>query len=170
MGAHILTSKPGMPVFPIPPPECQWFLYNKSCIVCSFWGNIADMALNEEFLAAAELNFEGDSLEVLSAFPSAVKQALGFALRQLQIGREPPCQTRSMSSVGPGVYELKESDERTWYRAIYLAKVRDVIHVLHCFEKDSRKTDRRDIEVARQRLKMVKQRVQERRAHEKRSG
>ena len=28
-----------------------------------------------------------------------------------------------MSSIGPGVYELKEADERTWYRAIYLAKV-----------------------------------------------
>jgi phage-related protein len=41
---------------------------------------------------------------------------------------------------------------------------------MHCFEKDSRKTDRRDIEVARQRLKLVKQRMQEQRANEKRSG
>jgi len=40
--------------------------------------------------------------------------------------------------------------------------------VLHCFEKDSRKTDRRDIEVARERLKLVRQRLQEQRAHEKR--
>jgi phage-related protein len=48
--------------------------------------------------------------------------------------------------------------------------VGNVIHVLHCFEKDSRKTDRRDIEVARQRLKVVKQRIQEQKTHEKRSG
>jgi len=75
-----------------------------------------------------------------------------------------------MSSIGAGVYELKEADERTWYRAIYLSKVGNVIHVMHCFEKDSRKTDRRDIEVARQRLKLVKQRMQEQRANEKRSG
>jgi phage-related protein len=75
-----------------------------------------------------------------------------------------------MPSIGPGVYELKESDERTWYRAIYLSRVGNVIYVLHCFEKDSRKTDRRDIEIASQRFKMVKQRIQEQRAHEKRSG
>lgn len=128
------------------------------------------MVSRENSKPSAEVHFEGDSLEVLSAFPSAVKQALGFALRQLQIGREPTCQTRSMSSIGAGVYELKEADERTWYRAIYLSKVDNIIYVLHCFEKDSRKTDRRDIEVVSQRLKLVKKRIQEQRANEKRSG
>ncbi|WP_263355972.1 type II toxin-antitoxin system RelE/ParE family toxin [Acidicapsa ligni] len=82
---------------------------------------------------SGEIHFEGDSLEVLSAFPSGVKQALGFSLRQLQIGREPTCQTLSMSFIGTGVYKLKEADERTWYRAIYLSKVDNVIYVLHCF-------------------------------------
>jgi len=116
----------------------------------------------------AEIHFEGDSLEVLSSFPDEIKRALGFSLRQLQIGREPTSQTRSMSSIGPGVYELKEADERTWYLAIYVSKVVNTIYVLHCFEKDRRKTDRRDIELARQRLKRVMQRLQEQRAHEKR--
>ena len=128
------------------------------------------MILRKEPQVTAELHFEGDSLEVLSAFPDEVKQTLGFALRQLQIGREPTCRTRSMSSIGAGVFELKEADERSWYRAIYLSRVGNVIHVLHCFEKDRRKTDRRDIEVASQRLKLVKQRMQEHRADERRSG
>jgi phage-related protein len=75
-----------------------------------------------------------------------------------------------MRSIGAGVYELKEADERTWYRAIYLSRIGNVIYVLHCFEKDSRKTDRRDIEIAGQRLKLVRQRIQEQRQHEKRSG
>jgi phage-related protein len=74
-----------------------------------------------------------------------------------------------MSSIGVGVYELKEADERAWYRAIYLSKVGNVIYVLHCFEKDSRKTDRRDLAVASQRLKMVKQRIEEQRANDKRN-
>ena len=128
------------------------------------------MASREDTPSAAELHFEGDSLEVLSSFPDEVKRALGFSLRQLQIGREPTSQTRNMSSIGSGVYELKEADERAWYRAIYLSKVGNTIYVLHCFEKESRKTDRRDIEVAGQRLKVVRQRLQEQRAHEKRSG
>jgi phage-related protein len=72
-----------------------------------------------------------------------------------------------MSSIGAGVYELKEADERTWYRAIYLSKVGNIIYVLHCFEKDSRKTDRRDIEVAAQRLKVVRQRILEQKVKEK---
>jgi phage-related protein len=55
------------------------------------------MAPKEESPSAAELHFEGDSLEVLSSFPDEVKRALGFSLRQLQIGREPTSQTRSMS-------------------------------------------------------------------------
>jgi phage-related protein len=48
--------------------------------------------------------------------------------------------------------------------------VENTIYVLHCFEKESRKTDRRDIEVARQRLKLVRQRLQEQMVNEKRSG
>jgi phage-related protein len=55
-------------------------------------------------------------------------------------------------------------------RAIYLSKVGNTIYVLHCFEKETRKTDRRDIVIAGQRLKVVRQRLQEQRAHEKRSG
>ncbi|MGD0941905.1 MAG: type II toxin-antitoxin system RelE/ParE family toxin [Terracidiphilus sp.] len=120
------------------------------------------MATREEAPSAAELHFEGDSLEVLSDFPDEVKRALGFSLRQHQIGREPTSQTRSMSSIGSGVYELKEADEPVWYRAIYLSKMGNTIYVLHCSEKESRKTDHRDIEVARQRLKLVGQRLQER--------
>lgn len=49
---------------------------------------------------------------MLSGFPDEIKRSLGFSLRQLQIGKEPTSQTRNMSSIGPGVYELKEADER----------------------------------------------------------
>ena len=66
-----------------------------------------------------------------------------------------------MPSVGNGVWELKEADARTWYRVMYLAKINNVIHVLHCFEKDSRKTDKRDIETARARLSLVRRRLRE---------
>ena len=45
----------------------------------------------------------------------------------------------------------------------------NTIYVLDCFEMESRKTDRRDIEVAVQRLKLVRQRLQEQRVDEKRS-
>ena len=66
-----------------------------------------------------------------------------------------------MSSVGKGVWELKEGDTRTWYRVMYLTRIKNTIHVLHCFEKDSRKTDKRDIATARARLSEVLQRMRE---------
>ena len=109
----------------------------------------------------ARIAWEGDSKQVLSSFPDDVKGTLGFSLRQIQNGRRPACETRAMPSVGNTVCELKESDQRTWYRVIYLSVINNVIHVLHCFEKDSRKTDRRDIETARTRLKDVRQRLRE---------
>ena len=43
-----------------------------------------------------------------------------------------------MTSVAMGVWELEDGDERTWYRLMYLTRISDTIHVLHCFEKDSR--------------------------------
>jgi len=88
---------------------------------------------------------------VLSGSPNKVKRALEFSLGSFK-SAEPTSQTRTMCSVGSGVYVMKEADERAWYRAIYLSKVKNTICVLHCFEKESRKTDRKDIEVARQRL------------------
>jgi phage-related protein len=48
---------------------------------------------------------------------------------------------------------------------IYLSRVRDVIHVLHCFEKKSRETPMREINTARQRLKAVRARMMQEKKH-----
>ena len=116
-------------------------------------------ALNYGRHTPAEIHWEGDSKEVLSGFPRDVKLSLGYSLRRLQNGEFPACETRSMTSIGKGVWELKESDERAWYRVLYLAKIGGVIYVLHCFEKESRKTDKRDLATARARLKQVLTRI-----------
>src|SRR3981081_1681236 len=110
----------------------------------------------------AAIAWEGDSKEVISSFPDQAKYNLGFDLRLLQQGQQ-PTDYRPMSSIGPGVFELRDQDERAWYRVIYLSRVRDVIHVLHCFEKRSRETPMKEIKTARQRLKAVGARmIQER--------
>jgi phage-related protein len=109
----------------------------------------------------AEIAWEGDSKEVLSGFPSEVRSTFGFSLRRLQNGELPRCGVRPMASVGKGVWELKTDDARTWYRVMYLSQIQGVIYVLHAFEKDSTRTDRRDIEIAKKRLKDVHQRLRE---------
>ncbi len=64
-----------------------------------------------------------------------------------------------MSSIGQGVFELKDSDADKWYRVLYLARIEDTIHVLHSFTKDTAKTERNDIQAAKQRLKAVQERM-----------
>jgi len=111
--------------------------------------------------------WEGDSRHVLSDFPESVKQNLGFQLWQLQQG-ERPSDSRPLPSIGRGVFELRDQDERAWYRVIYLSRINDVIYVLHCFEKKSREMPRKDFEKAKQRLKAVRARWAEEKKHEKR--
>lgn len=106
----------------------------------------------------AEIAWEGDSKDVISTFPDDAKQNLGFQLRRLQQGEE-PLDYRPMPSIGQGVFELRDEDERSWYRVIYLSRINNVIHVLHCFEKKSREMPKRDVEVARKRLAVVRLRL-----------
>jgi phage-related protein len=103
----------------------------------------------------ADIRWVGDAKEVLSTFPQEIKSVLGYSLRRLQRGLLPDCDARRMESIGKGVWELKTADGRAWYRLIYLTRIGDTFYVLHVFEKSSRKTDRRDLEIAKTRLKSV---------------
>jgi len=116
----------------------------------------------------ATIAWEGDSREVLKSFPEDIRQNFGFELWELQLG-ERPSDYRPLTSIGPGVFELRDQDERAWYRVVYLSRINDVIYVLHCFEKKSREMPRKDFEKAKQRLKAVKTRLAEVKRHEKRS-
>lgn len=116
----------------------------------------------------AQIAWEGNSREVLKGFPEGVRQNFGFELWQLQLGVR-PSDYRPLPSIGAGVFELREQDERAWYRVVYLSRINDVIYVLHCFEKKSREMPRKEFEKAKQRLKAVKARLAEEKRHEKRS-
>lgn len=110
----------------------------------------------------AALEWIGSSKQELLKFPRPVIRNFGYSLDRLQRGIPPNLPVRPMQSLGAGVFELKDSDERAWYRVIYLAVIDDIIYVLHCFEKKSRKTVRRDLELASRRLAMARMQVQER--------
>jgi phage-related protein len=115
----------------------------------------------------AELAWEGDSYSVLRSWPKAIRIDFGNSLREMQSGHPAKLETRRMESVGKGVFELKDSDDSKWYRLMYLTRIGDVIHVLHCFEKDTAKTEKNDLNKARARLSIVNQRLLEERKHAK---
>ena len=125
------------------------------------------MSGNGGSIENALVMWEGDSREVLQSFPDGVRQNIGFQLWQLQKG-ERPSDYRPLQSIGSGVFELRDQDQRGWYRLVYLSRIEDVIHVLHCFEKKSREMPRREFETAKRRLKLVKARMAGEKRHEKR--
>jgi len=102
----------------------------------------------------AKLAWLGDSQDVLRRFPKDVRKDLGYALRQVQLGQM-PSDSKPMKTVGLGVYELRDQDERAWYRVFYLKKIADVVYVLHCFEKRTAQTEKKDIDLAKERLKRL---------------
>jgi phage-related protein len=118
------------------------------------------LSSEERETTAVEVVWEGDSLEMIQRFPGPVRQDLGAELRRLQTG-DRSLNSRPMRSIGTRVYELKEQDERAWYRVVYLAKIGNRIQVLHCFEKKSAKTGKNDLLVAKARLKRVLTRLAE---------
>ena len=65
-----------------------------------------------------EVVWLGDSKKVLVDFPDEVREDFGWTLWQLQKG-DIPANSRPMPSIATGVFELKESDDSSWYRIIY---------------------------------------------------
>lgn len=117
--------------------------------------------------AEAKVAWEGDCLEVVRAFPRAIRQELGLDIRRLQQGMRPH-DSRPMQSIGKGVFELRQRDPDGWYRLIYLAKVGDTIFMLHALTKKSAKTSRNDLAIAASRLKRVRARIAEEKRDAKR--
>ncbi len=120
--------------------------------------------------AIASISWEGDSWNILKSWPKPIQWDFGNSLREMQYGRSAKLNVRPMPSISPGVFELKDSDEKAWYRMIYLARIGDLIYVLNCFEKNSAKTERKDLNTARSRLSQVKQRILKERKDEKRQS
>ncbi|MEW8200855.1 MAG: type II toxin-antitoxin system RelE/ParE family toxin [Candidatus Thiodiazotropha endolucinida] len=61
-----------------------------------------------------------------------------------------------MASIGKGVKEIRVKGTTGAYRVIYIAKLEDAIHVLHAFQKKTQKTRKADIDLAKKRLKKLK--------------
>jgi phage-related protein len=98
-----------------------------------------------------DVTFLGDSLDALRSFPDRARRMAGFQLDRVQRGLE-PFDWKPMTSVGPGVQEIRVRDEHGAFRVIYLVRLSDAVYVLHCFQKKSQRTLQRDLHTARRRL------------------
>ena len=104
------------------------------------------------------IDWVGTSLDDLKSFPDTVKQSFGFELHQVQNGLTPQSAKALKGKDLSGVYELRDNHAGNTYRAVYIAKLKGKIYVLHCFQKKSksgRATPPKDIELIKSRLKLA---------------
>ena len=78
----------------------------------------------------------------------------GYQLDRVQHGL-PPDDAKPMPTIGAGAMELRIWDESGTFRVVYVAKLADAVYVLHCFQKKTQQTAKRDIELARTRFKAL---------------
>ena len=93
------------------------------------------------------VHFLGSSLNDLRAFPLSARREAGHQLDQVQNGHNPD-DWKPMPSVGRGVQEIRIRDDAGAFRVIYVARLKQAVYVLHCFQKKTQKTARMDIAIA----------------------
>ncbi|PMR67263.1 type II toxin-antitoxin system RelE/ParE family toxin [Halomonas heilongjiangensis] len=96
--------------------------------------------------------FVGDSRDRLRDFPQDAKRAAGYQIDRIQAGGVPD-DYRPMPSVGHGVMEIRIREDNGAFRIFYVANRADAVYVLHCFQKKTQKTTKKDIDLGKRRYK-----------------
>ena len=96
--------------------------------------------------------FLGSSLDDLRGFPADARREAGYQLDRVQRGLDPD-DWRPMPSIGAGVREIRVRERVGAFRVIYVATFADTVYILHAFQKKTRQTAKRDIDLATSRLR-----------------
>ena len=105
------------------------------------------------------LDWVGSSKKDFLGFPEAVKDAMGNALGLAQLGGKYPS-AKPWKGQGPGVFELVEDFDVDTYRAVYTVRFKEIVYVLHAFQKKSPngiKTAQVAVDLVERRLKVAQQ-------------
>ena len=101
-----------------------------------------------------EIRWVGSAYDDLLAFPQEPRREAGFQLGKVQAGLE-PADWKPFEDVGAGTKEIRIKDASGVYRVMYVAKFEEAIYVLHCFQKKTRTTSKRDKTTAEARYRAV---------------
>lgn len=114
--------------------------------------------------AGRPLDWVGSAKRDFLAFPSAVRDEMSVALGLAQLGGKHPS-SKPWKALGSGVFEVVESWRGSTWRAVYTVRFREVVYVLHAFQKKSPRgirTATKDVELIVQRLEMAQRDPEER--------
>jgi phage-related protein len=97
----------------------------------------------------------GSARRDLKSFPAEVKDVMGYALYQAQVGRKSPSAKPLAGFGGAGVLEIIVDHQTDTYRTVYTLKFSALVYVLHAFQKKSKRgiaTPKPDIDLIKRRL------------------
>jgi phage-related protein len=101
-----------------------------------------------------EIRWMGSAYDDVLAFPVEPRQQAGFQLGKVQAGLFPD-NWKPFDEVGMGSKEIRIRDSNGIYRIMYVAKFEEAIYVLHCFQKKTQATSKRDKDIAGARYRSV---------------
>ena len=106
------------------------------------------------------LAWVGSSKNDLKKFPEAVQREVGYALHIVQTGGKPD-DAKPLTGVASGVFEVVTNYDSDTYRTVYAVKIKNIVYVLHCFQKKSK----RGIQTPKQEVDLIKQRLRDAKEH-----
>ena len=101
------------------------------------------------------VDWVGSSKKDFMGFPKEVRAEMGNAFGVAQFGGKHPS-AKLLQGMGSGVLEVVEDFDGNTYRAAYTVKFKELIYVLHAFQKKAKRgiaTPKPDIDLIKQRLK-----------------
>lgn len=101
-----------------------------------------------------EIRWIGSSYDDILEFPPASRREAGFQLGRIQAGLDPD-DWKPFDDVGSGAREIRIRDGSGAYRVMYVAKFKEAVYVLHCFQKKTQATSKHDKEIAATRYRAV---------------
>ena len=102
----------------------------------------------------------GNSRDDLRLFPEDVRNRVGAALWEAQLGRKAAYAKPLKGFGGAAVLEVVDDYDGDTYRAVYTVRFAGVVYVLHAFQKKSKRgsaTLRQEIALIRQRLQRARE-------------
>ena len=87
-----------------------------------------------------------------------VRQRLGFALYQAQIGQRHES-AKMLHGFAETVWQVRADDPGGTYRAVYVVQFKEAIYVLHAFQKKSKSgtaTPQHEIDLIKKRLRLAR--------------
>ncbi len=103
----------------------------------------------------------GSSYDDWRVFPEEVQDVMGYALDRAQRGMKANNAKPLKGFKGASVLEIADNFDSNTYRAIYTVQFKNVIYVLHAFQKKSKK----GIATPKTELNLIEQRLQQAREH-----